>query len=66
MAPMNPEVSADLVALTVKQVLEDGNTDTRIVVLKSEDASVTLPIWVGAPKEMRSASRWNMRRGPVR
>jgi bifunctional DNase/RNase len=37
-----------LVALSVKQVLDDGNTDTRIVVLKSEDASVTLPIWVGS------------------
>lgn len=25
---------SELVALTVKQVLDDGNTDTRIVVLK--------------------------------
>ena len=40
--------SRELVALTVKQVLDDGNTDTRIVVLKSNDASVTLPIWVGS------------------
>ena len=39
---------SELVALTVKQVLDDGNTDTRIVVLKSEDAGVTLPIWVGS------------------
>jgi bifunctional DNase/RNase len=40
--------ASELVALSVKQVLDDGNTDTRIVVLKSEDASVTLPIWVGS------------------
>ncbi|MFZ1819922.1 MAG: bifunctional nuclease family protein, partial [Nitrospira sp.] len=39
---------SELVALTVKQVLDDGNTDTRIVVLKNDDASVTLPIWVGS------------------
>ncbi len=40
--------AAELVALSVKQVLDDGNTDTRIVVLKNEDATVTLPIWVGS------------------
>ncbi|MBX3345809.1 MAG: bifunctional nuclease family protein [Nitrospira sp.] len=40
--------SSELVALSVKQVLDDGNTDTRIVVLKSDDAGVTLPIWVGS------------------
>jgi bifunctional DNase/RNase len=39
---------SELVALTVKQVLDDGNTDTRIVVLKNDDATVTLPIWVGS------------------
>jgi hypothetical protein len=40
--------AADLVELKVKQVLEDSNTDTRIVVLKNDDGSETLPIWVGA------------------
>ena len=45
-APQNE--ASELVALSVKQVLDDGNTDTRIVVLKNEDASVTLPIWVGS------------------
>jgi uncharacterized protein len=40
--------AADLVEFKVKQVLEDSNTDTRIVVLKNDDGSETLPIWVGA------------------
>lgn len=40
--------AADLIELKVKQVLEDNNTDTRIVVLKNSDGSETLPIWVGA------------------
>lgn len=40
--------AADLIEITVKQVLEDSNTDTRIVVLKSDDGGETLPIWVGA------------------
>jgi bifunctional DNase/RNase len=43
-----PPATADLIPLTVKQVIEDSNTDTRIVVLKSDDAGDTLPIWVGA------------------
>ncbi|HNK15836.1 MAG: bifunctional nuclease family protein [Nitrospira sp.] len=47
-AAKQQDASSELVALTVKQVLDDGNTDTRIVVLKSEDAGVTLPIWVGS------------------
>jgi bifunctional DNase/RNase len=40
--------TADLIEITVKQVLEDSNTDTRIVVLRNNDGSETLPIWVGA------------------
>ncbi len=40
--------AADLIEFRVKQVLEDSNTDTRIVVLKNDDGSETLPIWVGA------------------
>ncbi|WP_447602741.1 bifunctional nuclease family protein [Nitrospira sp. Nam80] len=40
--------AAELIELKVKQVLEDSNTDTRIVVLKNDDGSETLPIWVGA------------------
>ena len=47
-AAKQQDASSELVALTVKQVLDDGNTDTRIVVLKSTDAGVTLPIWVGS------------------
>ena len=47
-AAKQQDASSELVALTVKQVLDDGNTDTRIVVLKSEEAGATLPIWVGA------------------
>jgi len=47
-AAKQQDASSELVALSVKQVLDDGNTDTRIVVLKSEDAGVTLPIWVGS------------------
>ena len=47
-ASKQQDASSELVALTVKQVLDDGNTDTRIVVLKSEEAGVTLPIWVGS------------------
>lgn len=43
-----PESSAELIEVKVKQVLEDSNTDTRIVVLKNADGSETLPIWVGA------------------
>ncbi len=47
-AAKQPDTSSELVALSVKQVLDDGNTDTRIVVLQSDDAGVTLPIWVGS------------------
>lgn len=47
-AAKQQNASSELVALSVKQVLDDGNTDTRIVVLKSDDAGVTLPIWVGS------------------
>ncbi|MCW5787422.1 MAG: bifunctional nuclease family protein [Nitrospira sp.] len=47
-AAKQQDASSELVALSVKQVLDDGNTDTRIVVLKSDDAGVTLPIWVGS------------------
>ena len=55
-AAKQQDASSELVALTVKQVLDDGNTDTRIVVLKSEDAGVTLPIWVGSAEG--NAIRW--------
>jgi hypothetical protein len=46
--PASTRQPAELIELKVKQVLEDSNTDTRIVVLKSDDGSETLPIWVGA------------------
>lgn len=48
MESATPNQASELVALTVAQVLDDGNTDTRIVVLKSHDGTVTLPIWVGS------------------
>jgi bifunctional DNase/RNase len=44
----NQEPAGDLIEIKVKQVLEDSNTDTRIVVLKTADGAETLPIWVGA------------------
>ena len=61
-AAKQQDASSELVALCpVKQVLDDGNTDTRIVVLKSEDAGVTLPIWVGSAEG--NAIRLAMDRG---
>lgn len=48
MPPVNSEPAGALVELKVKQILDDNNTDTKIVVLKNEDGSETLPIWVGA------------------
>lgn len=48
MESATPNQASELVALTVAQALDDGNTDTRIVVLKSHDGTVTLPIWVGS------------------
>lgn len=40
--------SKTYVTLKVERVLEDANTDTRIVVLRGESPDDTLPIWVGA------------------
>jgi len=46
-----PHQSLDnLIPLTVNRVVEDSNTDTRIVVLTRPDETETFMIWVGAPE----------------
>ena len=40
----------DLIPLSVSRVVEDTNTDTRIIVLTRTDDSDTFTIWVGAPE----------------
>lgn len=40
----------DLIAFMVNRVVEDSNTDTRIVVLTRADETETFMIWVGAPE----------------
>jgi uncharacterized protein len=40
----------DLIPLSVSRVVEDANTDTRIIVLTRTDDSDTFTIWVGAPE----------------
>lgn len=40
----------ELIPLSVSRVVEDSNTDTRIVVLTRTDESDTFMIWVGAPE----------------
>lgn len=42
--------SHDLIPLSVNRVVEDSNTDTRIVVLTRTEDSDTFMIWVGAPE----------------
>ena len=40
----------DLIPLLVSRVVEDSNTDTRIIVLTRTDDADTFTIWVGAPE----------------
>ncbi|MCS6285022.1 MAG: bifunctional nuclease family protein [Nitrospira sp.] len=40
----------DLILLSVSRVVEDSNTDTRIIVLTRTDDADTFTIWVGAPE----------------
>jgi len=40
----------DLIPLSVSRVVEDANTDTRILVLTRTDDQDTFTIWVGAPE----------------
>lgn len=40
----------DLIPLSVSRVVEDANTDTRILVLTRTDDQDTFMIWVGAPE----------------
>ncbi len=40
-----------LIELTVNRVVDDSNTETRIIVLtRTDDAAETLMVWVGAPE----------------
>ncbi len=49
MSTANPPSEQCLVEYRVARILEEANTDTRIVVLaKQDNALVTFPIWVGA------------------
>ena len=41
------ETNSDLISLKVHGVLVDPNTDTQIVILRDENNSDVLPIWVG-------------------
>lgn len=49
MSTANPPKEQSLIEYRVDRIIEEGNTDTRIVVLaRQDDALDTLPIWVGA------------------
>lgn len=43
----HPEPSSDLIRLTVHGVVADPNTETHIVILRDEQNTEVLPIWVG-------------------
>lgn len=47
----HPPISEPLIELTVNRVVEDTNTDTRIIVLtRTDGGQETFMIWVGAPE----------------
>ncbi|HSF65898.1 MAG TPA: bifunctional nuclease family protein [Nitrospiraceae bacterium] len=49
MSPVDPPKEQDLVEYRVDRILEEANTDTRIVVLVRQNGPPdTFPIWVGA------------------
>lgn len=50
MTDSTPSNDHSLIRLSVNRVVEDANTDTRIVVLTRTDDSDTFMIWVGAPE----------------
>jgi uncharacterized protein len=51
MGESNPQVTEPLIELTVNRVVEDANTDTRIIVLtRADSVAETFMIWVGAPE----------------
>ena len=51
MGESSTQVTEPLIELTVNRVVEDANTDTRILVLTRVDgAQETFMIWVGAPE----------------
>ncbi len=45
-----PSNNSDLIPLSVSRVVEDANTDTRILVLTRIDDQDTFTIWIGAPE----------------
>ncbi|MFO0707752.1 MAG: bifunctional nuclease family protein [Nitrospira sp.] len=47
---MSESADRELIPLTVTRVVEDSNTDTRIVVLTRSDETDTFMVWVGAPE----------------
>lgn len=59
MESATPNQASELVALTVAQVLDDGNTDTRIVVLKSHDEPSRFQFGLVRPRAMPSVWPWN-------
>jgi len=49
MSTVNPPKEQNLIEYRVDRILEEANTDTRIVVLARQDGALdTFPIWVGA------------------
>jgi len=51
MQEQTPQTTEPLIELTVNRVVEDPNTDTRIIVLsRSDGAAENFTVWVGAPE----------------
>ena len=51
MGEQPPDLAESLIELTVNRVVEDSNTDTRIIVLtRTGVAAETFMVWVGAPE----------------
>jgi bifunctional DNase/RNase len=51
MGEQTPHLAEALIELTVHRVVDDSNTDTRIIVLtRTDEAAETFMVWVGAPE----------------
>jgi bifunctional DNase/RNase len=51
MQEQTPQTTEPLIELTVNRVVEDPNTDTRIIVLsRSDGGAENFTVWVGAPE----------------
>lgn len=50
MTDTTPAHNPDLIPLSVSRVVEDANTDTRIIVLTRAEDPDTFMIWIGAPE----------------